>query len=70
MWRTDEWKLVRDFRNPHLDELYHLKNDPGETKNEINNPKYRKLVKTFHQKILTEMRKSNDPALVFVDPKK
>ena len=38
MYRTPEWKLMRDFRRPGMDELYDLKNDPGETKNLINDP--------------------------------
>ena len=67
MWRTDRWKLVRDFRNPHLDEFYDLLKDPGETRNEINNPEYRQIVERYHQKIMREMRDSNDPALAFVD---
>ena len=28
MFRTPEWKLVRDFLNPERDELYHLAEDP------------------------------------------
>ena len=37
MWRTDEWKLVRDSR-PGNDELYNLVADPGEHHNLIGNP--------------------------------
>ena len=37
MWRTDEWKLVRDSR-PGKDELYNLVADPGEHHNLIGNP--------------------------------
>jgi uncharacterized sulfatase len=66
MWRTDRWKLVRDFRNPHLDELYDLKNDPGESRNQINNPKHKAIVDALHAKILHEMRDSNDPALQYL----
>jgi len=33
MYRTPEWKLVRDFRNPGRDELYHLAADPEERVN-------------------------------------
>lgn len=40
MYRTPEWKLMRDFRRPGKDELYDLKNDPGETKNLIDDPAY------------------------------
>lgn len=32
-YRTSEWKLKRDFLNADRDELYDLKNDPGETTN-------------------------------------
>lgn len=38
MFRTPAWKLVRDYRNPGLDELYHLATDPGETQNRIDDP--------------------------------
>ena len=37
MWRTPEWKLVRDSR-PDMDELYNLSEDPGEHENLIRNP--------------------------------
>ncbi len=66
MWRTDRWKLVRDFRNPHLDELYDLKNDPDEVKNVIANPEHEAIIAELHTKILSEMRKSNDPALQYL----
>ena len=33
MYRTPEWKLVRDFMNPDRDELFDLVNDPMETTN-------------------------------------
>ena len=66
MWRTDRWKLVRDFRNPHLDELYDLKEDPDETTNQINNPAHKKLVQKLHERIIAEMRDSNDPALQYL----
>lgn len=35
MYRTPEWKLIRDYKNPERDEFYDLKNDPEETKNLI-----------------------------------
>ncbi len=37
MWRTPEWKLVRDSR-PGKDELYSLTDDPGEHQNLIADP--------------------------------
>jgi uncharacterized sulfatase len=33
MLRTDEWKYVRHFHENLMDELYDVKNDPGETTN-------------------------------------
>ena len=33
MIRTDQWKLVRHYLSFELDELYDLKNDPGEERN-------------------------------------
>jgi uncharacterized sulfatase len=35
MWRTPDWKLVRDFENPGNDEMYDLRSDPAETRNRI-----------------------------------
>ena len=32
-WRTEEWKLIVDFRHPDRGELYHLAVDPGEHEN-------------------------------------
>jgi len=65
MYRTPEWKLVRDFRDRGRDELYHLEKDPAETTNLIRDPspEVQRVVKTLHEKILAKMRKVNDPAL-------
>jgi arylsulfatase A-like enzyme len=43
--RTDEWKYIHyphgdDSEDKHMAELYDLKNDPGETKNLISDPKF------------------------------
>ena len=35
MYRTPQWKLIRDFMNPDRDELYSLTEDPAETNNLI-----------------------------------
>jgi choline-sulfatase len=51
--RTPEWKLVRDFRNPARDELYHLETDPGEAVNRIGSP----------DAAVQKMRKQLDAAL-------
>ena len=44
MWRTPEWKLVRDFLRPGHDELYHLAEDPGETRNLVADADYTEKV--------------------------
>lgn len=41
--RTENYKLVDAFLKNDIDELYDLKNDPGEMTNLINNPKYDKI---------------------------
>ncbi|NVJ89071.1 MAG: sulfatase [Flavobacteriaceae bacterium] len=38
--RTEEYKLIDAFLEDDIDELYDLKNDPGEMHNLINNPTY------------------------------
>ncbi len=62
MYRTPEWKLVRDFLNPERDELYYLTKDPAETINLINSDNLRviKIREELHQKILSQMRSIND----------
>ena len=50
-YRTPEWKLMRDFRRPGMDELYDLKNDPGETKNLIDDPAFEAIRMELSQKL-------------------
>jgi choline-sulfatase len=38
VFRTPEWKLLRDFKRTGKDELYHLATDPEEVHNLIDNP--------------------------------
>lgn len=63
MYRTPQWKLVRDFLNAGRDELYDLKNDPGETNNLIHSasPEIQQIVAELHQKILAQMTAIDDP---------
>ncbi len=49
--RTPEWKLMRDFRRPGKDELYHLAADPGETQNVINDPRYSEIQATLSEQL-------------------
>jgi len=63
MVRTTEWKLVRHHHANFLDELYDLKNDPEETRNLYNNPKFR-MVRDQLQEHLTQWQKEiGDPIL-------
>lgn len=66
MYRTPEWKLVRDFLNPSRDELYHLTKDPAEATNLIDSqsPNVIKVRKKLHQKILSQMKSIDDPVLL------
>ncbi len=65
MYRTQEWKLVRDFLNPGRDELYHLTEDPAETTNRIHESKrrIRRVIQQLDARLLTKMREIDDPAL-------
>ena len=47
--RTDDWKYMRyphgdGSPDRHMAELYHIKTDPMESRNLINNPKYAKII--------------------------
>jgi choline-sulfatase len=51
MYRTPEWKLIMDRKNPGKDELYHLSEDPGETRNLIQEPS----VQTTREELLKKL---------------
>ncbi len=63
MYRTTEWKLVRDFLNEGKDELYNLKVDPEESKNLIGDPSTKAMQQKLGVKLLARMRENNDPIL-------
>jgi uncharacterized sulfatase len=65
MWRTPEWKLVRDFLNAGKDELYNLKADPDEANNLIASadPQIRQVFERLNAKLLARMHEINDPVL-------
>lgn len=69
MYRTHEWKLVRDFMDRSRDELYHLAEDPGETQNRIDDPgpAGRKVIERLDAKIRATMRRIEDPILDQLD---
>ncbi|MGH9844720.1 MAG: sulfatase family protein, partial [Blastocatellia bacterium] len=51
MIRTAEWKLVRHHFTSFLDELYDLRNDPGETKNLYNDAQYQAVREQLQQRL-------------------
>jgi uncharacterized sulfatase len=63
MWRTPEWKIVRDFRNTGRDELYDLKNDPEEHRNLIGSPDARvqNIRKQLNESLLRTLADLADP---------
>ena len=61
MVRTREWKYV--LRNkPWFNELYDLVNDPGETKNLIDDPSRRAVVKELSDRLHEWFTRYSDPA--------
>ena len=66
MYRTPRWKLVKDFRNPHRDELFDLTRDPMETTNLLRSERGGELgpiVRRLTAAILSNMRRLDDPIL-------
>jgi uncharacterized sulfatase len=61
MYRTPEWKLVRDFAQQGRDELYHLAADPEERANLIDNGASRDARERLNEKLLACMRQLGDP---------
>ena len=61
MLRTNEWKLVRHYRARELDELYDLKNDPGELKNLYKDTSYRDARARLQQRLDDRMKAIDDP---------
>ncbi|MGH9633091.1 MAG: sulfatase family protein [Bryobacteraceae bacterium] len=61
MFRTPEWKLVRDFRNKGKDELYHLAKDPAENHNLISEPSAQQIRSKLDSALLARMRSLKDP---------
>jgi uncharacterized sulfatase len=63
MIRTDEWKLVRFQLVNMQNELYDLKNDPGETKNLYEKPAGRKMRDELQSKLTAYQESIHDPML-------
>ena len=64
-YRTPQWKLVRDFKNPGRDELYDLRRDPAETTNLIGDPRpeIRSTIEELDSRIRQKMKQLKDPVL-------
>jgi arylsulfatase A-like enzyme len=60
MYRTPEWKLVRDFFNEGRDELYHVGVDPAETTNRIDDPHVASIQEELHAKLIAKMESLGD----------
>lgn len=62
-YRTKDWKLIRDFLNPDMDELYDLTRDPGERYNLIQSrdKKIKRVVKYLDKNIREHMTRLHDP---------
>lgn len=68
MIRTDRWKYVKHYHENLMDELYDLKNDPGETRNLINMRKAGKddlhgTIKELREKLIAWQKSIDDPVL-------
>jgi uncharacterized sulfatase len=63
MIRTGEWKLVRHYFSEGADELYHLRDDAGETRNLFNDPRHARTQAGLQKKLLRWQRSIDDPIL-------
>lgn len=63
MLRTNDWKLVRYYHANELDELYDLKNDPGELTNLYKSTKYLEPRDRLQKRLDDYMKSINDPIL-------
>ena len=61
MLRTNEWKLVRHYHANELDELYDLKNDPGELTNLYKDARHREIRARLQQRLDERMKAIRDP---------
>jgi uncharacterized sulfatase len=61
MVRAGGWKLVRHHRANGLNELYHLDEDPGETRNLYGNPKHAKTRERLQERLTGWMKSIDDP---------
>lgn len=65
-YRTQRWKLVRDYLNPERDELYDLRDDPEESKNLFLSPQSaeaRAAVAMLDQHLREKRAQIHDPVI-------
>jgi uncharacterized sulfatase len=63
MIRTERWKLVRHYRANYLDELYDLKEDPGETWNLFTSLSSQKIRDELQERLTAWQHSIDDPIL-------
>ena len=68
MIRTDEWKLVRHYFDRDADELYNLRDDPGETNNLYTSTRHTKTRAGLQQQLIRWQRSIGDPILRRLEP--
>jgi uncharacterized sulfatase len=61
-YRTDRWKLIRDFKNPDRDEFYDLAQDPSEAQNRIKDPELAPVIRRLDARLRTAMSEIGDGA--------
>lgn len=64
-YRTERWKLVRDFLNPERDELFDLDADPAETTNLITSDasEVKSAIEMLQAKLIASMKATDDKLL-------
>lgn len=63
MIRTENWKYSLNWKPRDIDELYDEKNDPGELRNLIYEPKYKSKIEELKKQIFKWMEETKDPWL-------
>lgn len=58
--RTADWKYFRYVNDQSIEELYHLKEDPQEIQNLVDNPKFADKLKAFRQKTDELIERNSD----------
>jgi uncharacterized sulfatase len=61
MVRTAQWKLIRFHHALGMDEMYHLQDDPGETRNLARDPKHAKVRDELQVQLTGWMKSIGDP---------